>query len=811
MPQVTMSPTPRWAQVQADPALGRSLVTAVDTRVMESYQRMTQWNLIDNVSDNFWLYMYGRRENGTRYRFRMNRIQLTCIANAAIQVGDRPEVKFTPRESGEKPVCFINTNAQTPPAAQIPESMVGRLYAQLRPETYQAGEQGYPEPLNDMEAALVQQMSQQSDAMRLQAVATGTPPPLDILPENFLIEVNDYEVSQAAQTIFDIKAEQANFSRAVVENVLYNNIFGYQFLLVEFDDEKKRFVFRNPEFLTVHVDPFRTDIRDCQYAIFDEFLGAEEAGALYPELSEAIERNAMQGPPMFPGYTPARQPLPWFQALMGRRVVIVRTCWLRNEPFPLSEEDALATGKVVKAPFQKPPGEMGQPDRNDPGFFDKILGAAKKFFGGKGNAQPQDVSGNVGGTSPENDELSANTDPSRQTDDESPGGLPGQLEEGGTQGVDDAVPLAGGEAGIDPDTGAGDGAGPALPLLFFVVGKDGQPDYEIGPIDETHVRWPCRRGLREIRIIASEMVQDRESERLDIPLGHNVNIPICFTPFGQGEPERLEPLQRAYNATLTDIVEHGDSVAFAPKLTLQSIAKANPELMRDGFVNPRKITPVDDKTAVAIGGLKNAMVSVEPPALPADTWKREQVLSDRFDMESDQSSILRGDTPNESQMSGTAIANLQSAAKTSITFKAGRTEDMLKYVVRIMLSDIVLRITPEELAQDVRKYPIQVWYEIHRRLAYQCLECDIAIQLTTAQAGTANRLNGMLAAKGQGIMVSDNTIMEAMKLDPDVEMNNNLKAQQKMQMAQAQAGPSCPQGAAGQEDQGSRNHTRPAA
>ena len=341
-------PLPTIADVKANPTLGADVVTNMDARVRESYNRMTSsysdggWDLANGGIRNFSLYLHGHRGGINTHKYRMNMIQGACIANAAIQAGDRPQTQFKPRESGEPSKCYINTKLQIAPNLPVMK-MVNQILAG-HPEALrgiQANGQKWPEPLSDDEAAQLKMLVDQGRVMKMQAMASGQAEPVNILPDDFLIEVNDYTEAQAAQEMFDIYTEKAAYSRAIVENVLYNTVMGMQPFRMQFDDELRRHFFTNPEFLTVYIDPFKTDISQAAYCVVDDFMDADEAKQRYPKLADAIEKNATMGPPTRPGYTPSQTPLPWFQAFMGRKVVIIREGYIRNQVVPLTPEDAI--------------------------------------------------------------------------------------------------------------------------------------------------------------------------------------------------------------------------------------------------------------------------------------------------------------------------------------------------------------------------------------------------------------------------------------------------------------------------------------
>ncbi len=720
---------PTWAQVQADDSLGSQVVENLNQRVLESYQRLTRWDIISRHYDNTFLYLEGRRNGGRNFKYRMNLIQSVCIANASVQVGDGPTTKISARESGDKPVCYVKPLDGPPlPGAE-------QIYGALRPETYDEKNEHFPQPLNDAESKLVKQLVAQSQAMVQQAKLQGLPEPVDALPEDLYVEVDDAMVAKAIDTLLTIVTEQSGYLQAIIENQLYAGIFGFQFMLIEFDREKRRFIYSNPMFPTVHIDPNKTDISTAQWVIYDQYIDADEACALYPDIEEDIQDKATVGPPTLPGVFTYERPMPWLETLVGRKVVIIRTAWIRNQPFPMDEQEAVDGGHVR---VQNDDASEGIEE----GESGKVYGenvppnVQSGQEGAGGNVQGSQKSGGAGVQS-------------------APGGMNEQLQQ---------VGMAGGGDSVD-----------ASPV--YLHGDTGDV------ITRDHPKWPKKRAIREIRTIGSTLVYDRECKRQNIPMGHNVNVPIPFTPYGQGEPERLEPLQKAYNSSLSSILEHRDAVTYAPKIAARELLNNNPEIARIGFNDPRKILPVDGRLLAL--GVDKVITSVQPPAMPADAWKTEDMIFNRFQYESDQSAVTRGDLP-DSGMSGVAIGQLQNAAKTVITFKGMRLANMMESNARIMIGDLMECLTPKQCSQIVRQFPEEVWEEIFRRHAN--MDYDVEISTGGNSAHESQMIvNAANTPKGQAA-ISNETFLSAIGLDPKTEKANNMQ-QQAMEQQQAQPQP----------------------
>ena len=771
----TMTPTPADILAGLPPGVtdvskssaAAALVEAINNRVIESGNSMNRWSIPTRLATNMELALNGSRDvdRPTKY-YRCNKIGPACLANAAVQVGDAPTLKVKPRESGEPDLCYLNPQVRLAP--QVMQGLLART--KLRPET-QATPDGQQEPLNDTEVALLKDEIAQSQFRKQQAQAARLPPPLDLIPPETLLECNDHMEAEAAQTLLDEDGERSNFPHAIREHTQYLNIFGFQYLLTEWLDDEWRHRFRNVEAVSIYVDPYRTTIEEGAYLVFDQFMDADEGRATYPQLADAIDANKTQGPPTPPGYVPNRMPQPWYQAFLGREVIIIRDAWLRHQPYPLSPDDALQMGKVTVVPVPMTPPKTD--DGQGLGLLGKI-GRALGFGGGKngedGGGQEDRTSAGSGGGNQPNGASSGISDVHEQDADSEAGGK--------ANGSRSQLPSA------SPTRAA-----------FHLIGKDGQPDLATGEVTPTHRKWPVRMGLRRVRIIAGTLYADAEAETIDIPFGKTVNIPIPFTPYGQGEPERLEPLQEAYNDALTDNVMSGRHSAFPAKLVLASVAKDNPDLAKNAYTRVNVTAKVDDKVAAQAGGLDKTVMYAKAPELPADSWKRLDMLDQAFDKESDQANVLRGQTPGRSSMNPDTVGQLQSAAKTSITFKAAGIESMLEYTGRIRLANYVLRLTPVQLAAKIRKYPACVWAELHRRIKGDkasglkpgYLECDIGFAVASGASGAnASETAQMVAESGGKVPWSPQTLIERRGGDPELEMQQ-MAQWQRDQAAAVQA------------------------
>jgi hypothetical protein len=693
---------------------------------------------------------------GNMERLVVQRTQDSIIAVVAIQTEQKPKVSLTPRESMDEPIYFVNTVAlkSTPPTEEL-----SRLLSLVPPECVQggvdpaSGQPIPPAPLPEDVAQTIQLAIQQASLLASQA---GLPSPI---PDNILVPVNDRVAAEATQTVFDALWDRCDADYYVSENLLNSNIIGWQFMLYEWDDKEQNHVLSNPNFLQVHIDPLASDISRAQYVIYDQIMSADEAVAMYPQLEASIREMATEGVLRPAGYN-YRLPYVYQHLNFRRSMIIVRTAWLRNAAFPMTEEEALATGKLVREEvtevIEEPKPEI------DPIEL------------GEGLVNPEAAGGVLGGGEPV-PELG------QESVDESPQEQAGEASIDRGDSVDVPEPEAGGvpaEAGSEV---------PAVAEVIEPVRTATRVVYRLPDGQETSPdadNWPTRPGIRQIRIIVNKVVDDRECEFWDIPLCHNVNVPLPYSPFGQGEPQRLEGLQKALNAIISDVVNMYDNHSAPSVMLPQSVNDRMPAWAREMYTAPygTKAVVPDDLWQLFGGKLSTY---IDPPSVPTDAYQIIELLLRLMDETSGHTEVLQGKA--SASWSGEAIGALQKAAKGTIGFKSRRTERVLKRLVRLMVTNIIHRMTAEDWARYVGKYPVHVLYALQDHA--KSVDIDISIEITSGSgiSRTSEQQMAMMARR-EGL-ISRASAQEKLNFDPQVEDAQMAKEARQDAAIQAQAAP----------------------
>jgi hypothetical protein len=743
------------------------VVSILDGRVLESSDSRREYE--HQADSNLQFYAGIQWSSDTpenTVRVTVNRILNAIIAQAAVQTEETPKIKFTPRESLEPPRYYLNTNLDAPPMPEL-TMLMDSLPAETRlPWLDEAtGEMQLPRALTNQEVQIIEQAITLSAQAAMQLGREPT------IPADVLVGINDRIAAESLQTIVDAKWDECDGDFKIGENLLYSGIVGWQWLLFEWDDDNHTPILKNVPFLQVHIDPLATDVRDAQYVIYDQVISADEASALYPDLESEIRAAAAPGQ-VQPAGSDYRQAAIYGAVNFRRDMLTLRTAWLRNQPKPLTVQEALERQLVTTETLteEKP-----------------TICTCGSGLGVPMSQHAEGCECREGYTASPMDGLVAEA-PEMITDEEAMN--------------PEVVPVEGAPA--EEVTPPEEQLPPATKTTEKVVYKLVKTGAEV---EEGKEGWPTRPILRQIRTIVSHVVDDRECEFVDVPICLNINIPIPFSPYGQGEPERLKGLQVAINSILSDMIAHWDFHGRPAEVVPQSVNDMLPEYAREAYTHmPGTKFVVPDDLLVRLGGKLG--ITIDPPQLPPDGWRLLELLIKLFDDASDESEVLQGRAAPG--WSGEAIASLQSAAKGAIGWKSRRTERLIKYLAKLISGAIVNRMPTEAKAVFMSKYPPQVWNALDTKI--RNLEADVSISIASGSGAKRQAEQASDLSLYDRKVLSKTSLLESVGKDPAIERLNLLKEAREDASAMAQTPPGTQPVPAGQQQpQQQQQPTAPAA
>ncbi len=310
-----------------------------------------------------------------------------------------------------------------------------------------------------------------------------------------------------------------------------------------------------------------------------------------------------------------------------------------------------------------------------------------------------------------------------------------------------------------------------------LVTEDGQPT------NPKAKNWPKKRGVRQIQYVADQVADDRQCPYWDIPLGLNKNVLIPFRWVGQGDPQRLEWLDRLIMklaSCLFDIVRYSRSPQIIIPDDLYEALRGQRETMAS---HPQRLMHVE---AEVYNRYKDFFLTgqgfyVKTMPFPEGGMELLQEMLRLHDVLSGNTAELQG-RQSGSDMSGVAIQTLQSAARGIIGYKATNTEAMLVRLARLRI-DAQMTFMPIRMWKEINdQYPVEVLAAIKRRA--KVTDLDLKIEVSSG-AGELRKMEQLQAREDfDNGRISHETMLE--RIDEDVEQEQQRLAKQMAAQAAAQ-------------------------
>lgn len=308
---------------------------------LESRQERDKWTEMADV--NLCIFNYGDYPKPNNSRIVINRIQNAVIAVKDIQFKEPPTIELSPVETGGVMGWYWAGPDQLP----MPQADPMTGMAMIDPMTGQPvmgmgdayGALGIAPPMPDEQTGeLVAQPFDELTAMGLQqqCLAMGW-------PSNWIVRVDDKYVGDLYQKPFDVYWKRAGTSEWADNNVLGTNIRGWNIGFYEFDRHAGHII-RDHSIRECFLDPQQQFLKDMQYAGIDTVLDAYFAKKLYPHIAAQIDATKQPGLPyrLDANTTLGQQDNRNFY----RDTVTMRIFWLRDQPKPMTLEEALEAGEI---------------------------------------------------------------------------------------------------------------------------------------------------------------------------------------------------------------------------------------------------------------------------------------------------------------------------------------------------------------------------------------------------------------------------------------------------------------------------------
>ncbi len=358
-------PLPRLGQVTRENQ--NEVFDHLDGLAKESQDERARWDDVVEECYNLFLYSDDHTPNDNKVRIPLT--QNAVVAITDIQTKQPPTPSIEPVESGEPADSYWNGPEERGLMLLPPEYVIG-----------------YVDPADPLSVA--EPLPIPPDIADQLKANTAPPELMPVLQPGFIrpgdiVELDDRTCSDALQTVHDVIRERSRVDQWIRKNRLSTNIGGTGFGLYEWDDQRKQIILTSLPITQVHFDPTAASVSDAAYVGFDMPMDADKAKAMYPDLAVTIELEADSGRPSQAGSTTT------FSAQHDRdyqrKTVTFRVFWLRHQPIPMTEDEALEAGAVEQREVVDEPiaGTEGAP-QGDPAILDSMPDAA-------GEATPQEA------------------------------------------------------------------------------------------------------------------------------------------------------------------------------------------------------------------------------------------------------------------------------------------------------------------------------------------------------------------------------------------------------------------------------------
>lgn len=328
--------------------------------------------------------------------------------------------------------------------------------------------------------------------------------------------------------------------------------------------------------------------------------------------------------------------------------------------------------------------------------------------------------------------------------------------------VEDMVDDSGDEV-IEAEESGNEQAQEAPELNYLLVMDERGNPIEPEPTGPDAENWPKTVGVKEVVMLPqiARVVSDRRCAYSDIPFGWNVNIPRPYSPYGQGEPLRLEDLQTQINLVLTILANHIRYYQWPMRYWPKSLFE---KLKSNGFSlhsRPGMEIPIDDKMwLMAARGGKMSMVEQVPP-VPEYYVRLLELYLNEHDRLSGNVGVRQGDPPS-TNMSGKALNSLIGESKGPLQFKANFTEWMMERIAKLALNAMVDFLSIEQWGEIVDMYALPALERIVEGIASS--RWDITVEIATGRGVNQAQEDERAMALYDRKLLSKQTSMERVRV-----------------------------------------------
>jgi len=280
----------------------------------------------------------------------------------------------------------------------------------------------------------------------------------------------------------------------------------------------------------------------------------------------------------------------------------------------------------------------------------------------------------------------------------------------------------------------------------------------------TEENVPSYYNCRRVMLIGDEVAVDEECDFSEIPVCHNINIPLANQgTYGQGEPERCRDLCTLINSVFTSV---GNICRYHQSPSMWMPTDVYDNLSEKGVsptAGPNKVFHVDSEIYKQYNGQPYSIVPAPTPS--PEMFNLLNTLPSLLDKLTGFNEVQQGGVEFANQ-SGVAIEMLTRNARGSIVIKSKNLERMLQKLARLMYQALLDHVPEAVWSRVIENINPMVIRAIVDQV--KSINWDVEVEVVSGKGQTKRFQQQLFSTLNQAGKISDKDLLEMLDIpDPD--------------------------------------------
>jgi len=308
-----------------------------------------------------------------------------------------------------------------------------------------------------------------------------------------------------------------------------------------------------------------------------------------------------------------------------------------------------------------------------------------------------------------------------------------------------------------------------LAEFYRVMTDEGEP-IDPEPVEVDGKGWPTTTGILQVTSLPQidRIVDEQRCPYWDIPFGWNRNIPIPYSPYGQGDPVRLEDVQSQINLVLTILSNQLRYYQWPMRFWPMKLYKQLKDKGYSLHSRPGMEIPIPDRMYMVMASQGKSTMVEQPSTIPAFYTRYLEMLLAEHDRISGNVEVRQGVAPSN-DMSGKALDALIAESRGPLAFASRFSEYSLSRIARLAITAMADYMTLDQWGEIVEQYHPSALGKIVERLRYS--QWDINVSITTGRGvNKAQDEERAITLRREGLISKVTAMAQVQVPNPDKEL-----------------------------------------